>query len=346
VLGQTTGSSDGPTPFGSRGGDLDEDLDAFVRQAVDPHRVREDPRQAADLGELDLRIARELRKILHDPAFLELESLWRSVVFLLSRIQVTTRLRVYLIDVSEAELMGDLLSSDDPTEWGFAHTVLDPVSEDGESLRWAALVGAYRFGSDPLHVPLLQRIGLLAESGRVPWISCADGAFLGCPDSLAANPDPRDWTSPVDPLWAELRGKPEAEWIHLVLPGFLLRSPYGPDGTPTKRFAFQEDPAFPDDLPWGNPAVLMGMALARRFADSGWGMQASGRHEVADLPLVPAPDGHQTCLQTRVSHTAASEVRNRGLIPVLTPRGEPRVFLEGIRSISTSDTALRAWWNA
>jgi type VI secretion system protein ImpC len=259
---------------------------------------------------------------------------------------VSTRLRVYLIDVSEAELMGDLLSSDDPSEWGFAHTVLDPVSEDGEALRWAALVGAYRFGSDPLHVPLLQRIGLLAESGQVPWISCADSALLGCSDSLAARPDPRDWTDPVDPLWVELRTKPEAEWVHLVLPGFLLRSPYGSEGTPTRHFPFQEDPAFPDDLLWGNPAILMGTALARCFASFGWGMEASGRHEVADLPLIPAADGHPTCLQTRISQTAASEVRNRGLNPVLTPRGEPRVFLEGFRSISTSGSALRGWWNA
>jgi type VI secretion system protein ImpC len=297
------------------------------------------------MEELDGRIAREVLEVLHHPRFMELESLWRSVVFLLSRIPVSTRLRIYLIDVSEAELMGDLLSSDDPTEWGFAHTVLNPVSEEGEALRWAALVGTCRFGSDPLHLPLLQRIGLLAEAASVPWIAGADSSLLGCSGPLSEHPDPRDWTAAVDPLWAELRAKSEASWISLALPGFLLRPPYGPDGTRTKRVAIQEDSAFPEHLLWGNPAILVGLGLARRFASSGWGMDASGRHDILDLPLIPDPDGHFTGLEARLSRTGAAEVRERGLNPVLNPRNEPRAFVEGLRSISTSRGGLNAWWN-
>jgi len=339
VLGETGNSA----PSGPEPSSLDEDLDDFVRRAVRPHLVdaRTDPdgRKAAT----ELRMADLLRRLLHDPRFQELEALWRSVVFLLSRIQVGTNLRVYLVDVSEAELMEDLLSTDEPTEWGFAHTILNPVSEHGEALRWGALIGAFRFGHHPLHVPLLQRLGLLAESAQVPWISGADGTFLGC-ESLSAQPDPRDWNDPTDPLWEELREHPEAEWIHLALPGFLLRAPYGPDGAPTKTLAFDEKAEFPGDLLWGNPAILAGLALAERFSRSGWSLDPGGRHEATELPLAAGPDGHLTCVEIRLSQTAASEVRQRGLNPVLSPRNEPRLFLEGWRSISTSPAAFMAWW--
>jgi type VI secretion system protein ImpC len=252
---------------------------------------------------------------------------------------------VYLIDVSEAELVSDLLSTDDPTEWGFAHAVLNPISEKGEELRWAALLGAFEFGRDPHHVPLLQRIGLLAESGQIPWFAGADPSLLGS-RSLQDQPEPRDWTEPLDPLWEELREKPEAEWINLALPGFLLRPPYGPEGGKAKRFEFTEEAAFPQDLLWGNPSVLWGVVLAREFARSGWDMRTGGRRTVSQIPLHATPDGWATCVRTNFSVTGASRAQEMGLNPVVSPRNEPEVHLHGLESISTPAKGLRAWWES
>jgi len=320
--------------------ELDEELDDFVRRVVRPHLVEDTAHRSRALAEVDGRMGRLLEEVLHDPAFQELEALWRSVVFLLSRLQVSTRLRVYLLDVSQEELMGDLLSTDEPTEWGFAHTVLNPISEHGEELRWAALVGAFRFGSHPLHTPLLQRLGLLAEMGQVPWLSGAHSLLLGA-DSLTTHGEPGDWSAPEDPLWEELRGNPEARWIHLAIPGFLLRGPYGPEGERVRKPDFREETSFPADLLWGNPAVLMGLAMAQRFSQAGWALDMGGRHEISQLPLVQDPGGHLTCVEARLSPNAAAEARERGLNPVISPRNEPRILLEGMRSVAASGGGLQ-----
>ncbi|MCJ7629503.1 MAG: type VI secretion system contractile sheath large subunit [Longimicrobiales bacterium] len=341
LLDAILGETERETP--KAGSDPDEDLDAFIRRVVRPHAVKAAPDHSERLEELDRQTSVLMRGLMRSPEFQELESLWRSVVFLLSMAEVSTDLRLYLIDVSEAELTADLLSTDEPTEWGFAHTVLGPISEKGEELRWGALLGAFEFGGEPHHVPLLQRIGLLAESGRVPWFAGAHSSLLGS-RSLRDQPDPADWTEPLDPLWEELRNTPEAEWINLAFPGFLLRTPYGSGGRLTRRFGFGEEAVFPRDLLWGNPSILWGVVLAREFTRAGWHMRVAGRQTVSGIPLYPTVDGWATCVPVTLSITGASRAQEMGLNPVVAPRNEPEVHLQGPGSISTSEKGLGAWW--
>jgi hypothetical protein len=341
--------------FAAEGAGLDDDLDGFIRRVVRPHRVESGPDRTQEVAALDTEISRALSGILHDPGFQSLESLWRSVVFLLSRIEVKTSLRVYLIDVSKSDLVADLLSSDDPTDWSLGGLILNPVSEHGEELRWAGLVGAYTFGLGDEDIPLLQRIGLLAEAAEVPWFSAGDSALLGC-DSMDATPEPRDWDEAVDPLWPELRGNPEASWISLAFPAFLLRTPYGTEGRGAKTFAFTESVEGSEDLLWGNPAILCGIGLARAFTTSGWGLRPSLQLSVENVPVFnpevgwreqEGPGGQEgwaSPLRGLLSHSAAARVRDSGLTPVLGARNEAVLRVQGVRTISTGENALRAWW--
>ncbi|MBT8396597.1 MAG: hypothetical protein HKO65_10115, partial [Gemmatimonadetes bacterium] len=337
VLGETE------RPPLSPGSAIEEDLDAFLRRVVRPHVVGRTPDHSEQLAALDRRTSRLMTALMDSPAFQELEALWRSVVFLLSQVEVSTSLRVYLIDVSVKELMADILSTDEPTEWRFAHTVLNPVSENGEELRWAALLGAFEFGGSPHHMPLLQRIGLLSESGGVPWFAGAHPSLFGS-RSVHDQPDQRDWNDPLDPLWVDLRQRPEADYLSLTFPGFLLRAPYGPDGGKTRRFEFVQGSASPEDSLWGNPCILWGVVLARAFARSGWNLRIEGQETVSQLAMHPTPDGWGTPVEAVLSHSAAVRVREMGVNPVIAIRGEPEVRLTGFRSVSHSEKGLRSWW--
>jgi len=339
VLGETEQE---PPPMGSA---MDEDLDAFLRRVVRPHVLGTTPDHSEKIGDLDLRTSRLMGTLMSAPAFKELETLWRSVVFLLSRIEVSTNLRVYLIDVSEKELVADILSTDEPSEWAFAHTVLNPVSENGEELQWAALLGAFEFGGEQHHIPLLQRIGLLAESGEIPWFGGGHATLLGS-SSIHAQPDPRDWTEPLDSLWIQLRSRPEAESLNLSFPGFLLRAPYGPDGGKVKRFDFTQESDIPEDLLWGNPCFLWGVVLARAFSRSGWNLRVGGQESVSEIPMHTSGNDWGTPVSATLSHSAASRVREMGLSPLIAIRGETQVRLLGFGSVSTSEKGLKSWWNS
>ena len=322
---------------------IEEDLDAFIRRVVRPHAIGETPDHSQELEELDRQTGTLMTAVLHNPEFRELESLWRSVVFLLSRIEVSTKLRVYLIDVSREELAADLLATEEPAEWGFAHTMLMPRSENGEELRWAALLTAFHFGQDSEDIPLLQRLGLLAESGGIPVFGAGSAPLLGA-RSLLDQPEPRDWTESLDPLWMELRQRPEADWISLSLPAFLLRAPYDPAGRRSKRFEFREGASFPEDLLWGNPCFLWGVVMAQEFAGLGWELGMNGRHSISQIPLHPTPDGWATSVRVNLSYSAASRVQELGLSRVVNKRNEPEVHLHGMGSISASGHSLKAWW--
>jgi type VI secretion system protein ImpC len=204
-------------------------------------------------------------------------------------------------------------------------------------------VGAYTFGREEEDIHLLQRIGLLAEAAEVPWFSAGDSTLLGC-DSIEATPDPRDWTGPVTPLWPEFRGNPEACWISLALPSFLLRPPHGAEGSRLKSFDFEETVEDSTDLLWGNPAILYGIGLARAFATSGWSLVPPTQLTIDNVPLFTTREGWASPVRGSLSHSAAAQVRESGLSPVLGARNEAALRLQGVRSISIPENTLRAWW--
>lgn len=337
VLEETQREIDAGTPG------LEDDLDGFIRRVVRPHVVVDDPDRAAKIAALDALASNILSDAIQDPGFLELESLWRSVVFLLSQVQVDTNLRVYLIDIPKSVLVHDLLRTDEPTDWGLGSLFFDPVSEKGEQLRWAGLIGAYSFGKDPEDIPVLQRIGFLSEAAEVPWFSSGDTALLGC-QSLADTPEPRDWTDPIDPLWSQVRQNAEAHWISLAFPEFLLATGFRPRRARPGAFSFTKSTGMPAYKLWGNPGFLSGIGLARAYSDSGWRMKFPGQVSIENV-LTETPEGGQrTRTRVPLSHSAAAQARESGLTVVLSFQDQEAIRLEGFRSISVHGGPVKAWW--
>ena len=87
--------------------------------------------------------------------------------------------------------------------------------------------------------------------------------------------------------WEALRKLPEASYLGLALPRFLLRLPYGADTDPTERFAFEEMDARPehDHYLWGNPALACAYLLAQAFSQDGWDLRPGVVQEIESLPL-------------------------------------------------------------
>jgi predicted component of type VI protein secretion system len=184
---------------------------------------------------------------------------------------------------------------------------------------WAVLAGNYTFGKTTAEVRALRRIAELGRSLQAPFLA-------------EAAPDTPTYE------WAEFRSSPEAVWIGLALPRFLLRLPYGESTSPIESFDFEEMPkSVHTAYLWGNPVFLCVALLARAFDASGWEMESIPR-QVDGLPLhIYYDDGEavaKPCAEVLLSHSEAEYLLDEGLMPLVSVKGQDRAVLMRFQSVA------------
>jgi type VI secretion system protein ImpC len=322
-----------------------DELQKFVRRVTEPHLVAAaDPRQAELLSVIDRALSAQMRALLHVPAFQALEAAWRAVFFLVRRIETSSQLKLYLIDVSKEQLAADLMSSPDLRASGAYRLLVEKSVGTPGAEPWAVIVGNYTFGAERQDAELLARLAKIAKAAGAPFIAAASPRLLGCA-SLADTPDPRDWKLTPDPndaaAWTALRGLPEATAIGLALPRFLLRLPYGKKTDPIEAFDFEEMPEAPphEDYLWGNPAFACALLLAQSFSEYGWEMRPGTHAEIDGLPLhVYQRDGEsepKPCAEALLTEQAAERILEQGLMPLVTLKGRDAVRLLTFQSVAS-----------
>lgn len=323
-----------------------DELATLVRRIVAPHLVPDqDPQQAALVAQVDALLAEGLRALLHHPEFQALEALWRGVEFLTRRLETGGTLRLYLVDVPRAMLDAELAADQDAERsslWRFAVSGIDGAP-------WALLAGAYTFGAREDDAALLARIARIARAAGTAFIAAADARLGGCA-SLAATPDPDDWTLPPDPRFEAFRATPDAAHIGLALPRFLLRSPYGEDGDPCEALDFEEfsGPPVHEHYLWGNPAIACALLLGQAFTQAGWALRPGLPATIDRLPLhVADREGQaelQPCAEIAMTERAAARLMERGLMPLASIRGSDAVQLVRFQSVASPLAALAGRW--
>ncbi len=277
-------------------------LQKYVEDVAAPYVVRLDPKKGDRIAQVDAATADAMRALLHDRRFQAFEAAWRALDFLVRRSDA----RIRVLHLPKEKLAADLLPASDLRE-----TVLyRSLKEDPADM----IAADYSFGPANEDVEMLGRIGLLAASAKSPMIARADATLLGNGQELAA--------------WSELQKIPEARYIGLALPGFLLRLPYGKETSPTDSFQFEE--AMPEikhsEYLWGNPAFACAYLVAE---DSGL--------DIEDLPAhVYKKDGEATmkpCAEVLMTESEAELLMERGLIPLISMKDSDRVRVAGLRSI-------------
>ena len=318
-----------------------------MNEILEQHRV---PAASGDRAErtaaLDRTASEAMRRIVGHPAFRRVEALWRGVVFLLSRVDAGNKVRVYIADVPRPALERDAGEDRDPERSPLLRLLrqpeLGPVAD-----RWGLVVGAYRFGGEEGGPRLARHVAAAARAAGVPWFSEADSGLVGCP-SLRELPDPDDWSAAWSGAWAEVRSAPEARWLALALPRFLVREPYGGEaGRRCKTFDFREmpDATGGGSLPWGNPAFACAAVLGRAFARRGWDFADAVDLDLGQMPLAEAGSGHAPVLtEVALDRAAAGRVAQAGLVPLAAFPREARVRVGGFRPVASPPGAMGAWW--
>jgi type VI secretion system protein ImpC len=322
-----------PTPVTRRGG-----LQGFIESVVAPHTV---PAESSELPRLralvDTEAGARMRALLHHSKFQALEAAWRAVFHLVRAIETGSQLKLYLLDVSKAELAADLSAADDLREsqiWRIL--VKDTVETGGDP--WSVVAGNYSFARTVGDAEMLGRLARIASFAGAPFLGEADPGNSGTETEEAAR------------QWERLRQLPEACWVGLAMPRFLLRLPYGKQTDRVESFDFEEMPGAPihQEYLWGNPAFACVQLLAEAFANDGWEMRAGAYSEIDRLPVhVYEAEGEKhakPCAEVLLTERDIEWILDQGYMALDSKRDRDVVRLTRFQSIAKPLARLSGPW--
>jgi type VI secretion system protein ImpC len=330
------------------------DWTALVQQIVQPYVVAgTDPQQPELVALVDEATGAHMRAILHHPQFQVIEAAWRAVYFLVRRLETDSNLKVYLLDLTKEELAADLAAGDSRRASTLFKLLVEQTVATEGGQPWAVVVGNYTFEDVAEDVLLLLRMARIARQAGAPFLAGANSILFGC-ESLAERPDPYDWHDPPATAgrqaWEALRRLPEAAYLGLAVPRFLLRLPYGQGAGTAEQFRFEEFPgAAPhEQLLWGNPAFACALLLGQSFSREGWDFQPGVIDELDGLPAyVFREDGDSVlkpCAEVLLIDRAVEAIAEAGIMALRSVQGSDAVRLAQFRSLARPSTPLAGRW--
>ncbi|MEP4877756.1 MAG: type VI secretion system contractile sheath large subunit [Tateyamaria sp.] len=333
LIGDTHGTLTQATP-----------ADEMIARIIGPHVVKApDAGAAAMQAAVDKALSSAMNLILHHPEFQAIESQWRSLDLLARRIETDVKLEIVLYDVSAEELAADLAAQEDLSESGLFKLVTDVLEPEEGAGGFSALFGMYTFEETPPHAELLARIGQVGLHVDAPFFSAISPNYL--------DTAPEDRHPLIAKTWDTLRQMPEAAYVALAAPRFLLRQPYGAKSDPVYAFEFEEFSSQEGlkGMLWANPVVLIAILLAGTYKSVGKaaGMDLGSMMTLGDLPFYYVNDryGDQValpCTERNLTTDPAQATLTRGYMPVLWMKGRNDIRLGSFRSLG-GDTIAGPW---
>jgi type VI secretion system protein ImpC len=305
------------------------DLRSFVESVVAPHRVAaENPELPRLRALVDAELGARMRALLHHSTFQSLEAAWRAVFHLVRSLETGSQLKLYLLDVSKSELAADLRSADDPRESRIGHVLSGST--------WSVVTGNYAFARTVKDADMLGRLAGIMSLAEAPFLGEADPGDSENEDAARH--------------WEHLRELPEACWIGLAMPRFLLRLPYGKKTDSVESFDFEEMPGAPGhpQYLWGNPAFACVQLLAEAFTNDGWEMRPGAPSEIDGLPVhVFEDEGEQQvkpCAEVLLTEREIDWILDQGYMALASIRGRDAVRLVRFQSIAKPLARLSGRW--
>jgi type VI secretion system protein ImpC len=317
-------------------------VDDLIRRLVAPYiQPKRDARQDQLIARVDEALSGAMRRVLHHPDFQAAEAIWRGVEFLVRRIETGERMEIVLYDVSAEEFAADIAATDALEETGLYGMLVEQPALDAAQGRLSAIIGLYGFELAPPHADLLGRVARIAAAARAPFVAGID------PDALKTRF--HDQHPLIKDAWSALHGLPEAAYLGLAAPRFLLRPPYGRKSDPIDAFSFEEftPQGGLGAMLWGHPALLSGLLLAENWLQQGKAMRLGTVMGVGEMPyfVYAGADGDQValpCTERLYTEREAVQVAAYRVMPLLSLRGRPEVRLGGFTSLAGG--TLAGFW--
>ncbi|WNG60591.1 type VI secretion system contractile sheath large subunit [Archangium gephyra] len=294
-------------------------VEAFIAEMLAPNRSEERIDKAlvdAMIAEIDKRLSSQVNEIMHHEEVQKLESSWRSLKFLVDRVDFRENIRVEMLNVSKGDLLKDFEDSPEVVKSGLYRLVYSNEYGVFGGKPYGLLLGNYDFGPGPQDIDLLRKCASVAAMAHAPFIANSSPEMFGEQNFLNL-PNLKDLKSlfegPQYARWHSFRESEDARYVGLCMPRFLLRLPYGEKTIPVKAFNFTEDVVGQHDkYLWGHASTAFATRVADSFAKFRWspniiGPQSGGAVEMLPLHQYEAMGEIQTKIPTEVMLTERRE---------------------------------------
>ncbi len=314
--------------------------DELMQRIVGPYiQALPDPDAAAMQEAVEESLAGTMRLVLHHPEFQSLEAQWRMLDLITRSVETDSKLDIVLYDISAEELAADLASQDDLTQTGFCE-LLAEGTPDGKG-RFSAVCGFYAFEETPPHAEILGRIAKVCAHVNTAFFASISPDFLDTPLE--------DRHPLVAGAWDALRALPEAGYVGLTAPRFLLRRPYGAKTDPCYEFDFEEFSQSEglSGMLWANPVAMVAILLAQSFRKAGPSMGLGQVMSLGGMPYIYVKDRHGDqvalpCTERNLPQVKTQATIVRGYMPVISVKGRDEVRLGSFQSLA-GVTILGPW---
>jgi type VI secretion system protein ImpC len=355
VLARMLETATSAPPTGAALGD-NRGWQRFVEEVVAPYLVPDtDPQQPERLAQVERAMGDLTRTLLHHRDVQQLEAAWRGLAWLTQKLELSTQLKLFALDVSKAELAADLEQEKDVRSSKLARVLIDRAGGTPGGQPWAVVAGNYTFDQTTEDLTLLGQLAKLAQQTGAPFLAQASPDFIGC-SSLADTPDPENWQkvsqATSQETWQDFRHRAEAAYLGLALPRFLLRLPYGDETEPLETWSFEEQTSPPahEAYLWGNPIFACMELIGRAFMEEGWNGRLGVFLEVEGLPLhIFTYEGEsrtQPCAEVLLTERAADIMLEKGLMPLFSLKDQDVIRLARFQSIADPLRPLASRWQA
>ncbi len=250
--------------------------DSKVAQFLIPELITAMDKEDADhqvidnaIKKLDSALSDQFDEILHNPKFQELESAWRGLTLILENVDFPDKVHFEILNVEKERFLKE-----------FDDKIFQNEYDDVCEVPLSVILADYDFTQSPGDIALLKKMAEKSQILQVVFVSHFSTDFFGMRNILHLVAMPNLYSRLVSPIqleWKNFMQDQSSRWVCMTMNRFLGRGLYGQDMF-AEIFDYKEkaDAGHPDNYLWIRPLWLMGLILARSFANSGSCLSISG----------------------------------------------------------------------
>ncbi len=232
-----------------------------------------------DIAALDTMISRQLDSILHHPRLRRLEGSWRGLAWLTSRLNITGRVKLRILNVSWPEICRDLERAAEFDQSQLFRSIYEDEFGIAGGEPYGLLIADHEVrhrpgpGAITDDISALTSLASIAAAAFAPIVVGASPALLGVDEfaELSGVADPASALSSSEyQRWKRLSTLEDARFLAVTLPRTLARLPWEESLERHRGFRYRETILSASDRVFSNAGYLVAACVIRAFEEYSW----------------------------------------------------------------------------